>query len=117
MCSVSPPFSVVRYSHETKGFFPLHGLIADEFLDDLLLWPDSLMSHKDISFLYGLIADESSDLISLWLDSHMSYKDISSLRVLTQCVWLYFLSLLLDSHMIHSDIFRGVDPSTTPTFV
>ena len=43
-----------------RDIFSLHGLIADEFLDDLLLWPDSHMSDKDISSLSGLISDESS---------------------------------------------------------
>ena len=63
-----------------RVIFSLHGLIADEFLDVLLLWPDSHMSHKDISSCHGLIADESSDVLSLWLDSHMSHKDISCLH-------------------------------------
>ena len=63
-----------------------------------LLWPDSHMSHRDISSQHELIADEFSETLSLWLDSHMSHRDISSLHARISDAFSNFLLLWPDSH-------------------
>ena len=72
----------------------LYELIADEFSSFPSMCLDH-MSHMCISFRHEQIADELLDFFTLWPDSHMSHRDISYIRELIVGVFLRFLRELL----------------------